>query len=146
MLGDLFTGNTDEKNATVRRQRNTSASKQSHLEIFEVSGDATSTTEQTAFKSASGSVVIVRKKDLAELQKRMAEMEDALDRLQGQQSAQTIAKEFNSVREDDELVWIPASHDIDSLSGLSSWILMTAMGAGIVAAEVLISKVSDADS
>lgn len=100
--------------------------------------------ERTSIKSPSGSMILVKKKDLDELHKRLAEMEGALDQLQLQQEIEELAQESNSNSGNgtqQPTLWIPPSQEIDSICGLSSWVVMTAVGVGIVAAEVIIGKV-----
>lgn len=102
--------------------------------------------KRTPLRSPSGSMVLVRKKDLAELQRRMDEMEDALASIEFQKELQEALEEGSRDREQQQqqhaTVWVPPSREIDSITGLSGWIVMTALGAGIVAAEVLMSRVS----
>lgn len=107
------------------------------------SGAATDHDERTSVKSPSGSMILVKKKDLDEIHKRLAEMEGALDQLQLQQEIDELAQECQDGKETQQqpTVWIPPSQEIDSICGLSSWVVMTAVGVGIVAAEVIIGKV-----
>lgn len=96
-------------------------------------------------KSPSGTMVLVKKKDLQALKARLADMEIALSELQVEHQVSAAMAHVTDGEEDEgdekTAVWISPSEDIDSITGLSGWLVMTAIGAGIVAAEVIMNKV-----